>query len=361
MKKLYLAILLVLLTTSAFAAEKGEMYLSPTVGYHFFDNDHGLDDMTEGGLRYGYFLATDLAAELEADYTKTDYDTGGDKSVTSLSLSAVKFFNYNYYYKPFVFIGLGGLFHENNMGSLVAGIGARFIVNDKISFDARVKDMLHSIGARNDIIPSVSLNIHFGGSSAAPAAYTPPPVQELSKEPANQEELKKDSDGDGISDDADLCADTPEGYPVNSAGCVVDTDKDGVYDFEDRCPNSLAGVEVNSAGCFIAAKLKLNFKTDSAVIDETYLDEIEKFADFMKKNPTLNIEIQGHADSRGTDEYNLVLSHKRAEAGVKLLVEKYGINPDRIFAEGFGEKSPLYPNDSPEHMKENRRIGTTVK
>lgn len=364
MKKTCFAILLILITASAFAADKGEIYLSPTVGYHFFDNDHGLDDKIEGGLRYGYFFMKDHAAELEADYTKTDYDAGGDKSVTSLSLSAVRYFNYNYYYKPFVFLGVGGLFHENNMGSLVAGIGARFIVNEKISFDARVKDMLHSIGARNDIIPSVSLNIHFGGSSAYPEAYTPMPEEKLSKEPAKQVEKtveKMDSDGDGIFDDVDQCPATTAGFPVNETGCTPDTDNDGVYDFEDRCPNSMEGVKVNSAGCFVSVTLKINFKTNSAEIDQTYLDDIQKFAVFLKANTNVNVEIQGHTDSKGAAEYNLMLSKKRAESVVKILTDKYGISKDRLSAEGYGENMPLVPNDSPENMRKNRRIDTVVK
>lgn len=361
MKKMYFAILLTFMTVSAFAAEKGEMYLGPVIGYHYFHQEHDLDDNIEGGLRYGYFFATDLAAELEVNNTKTEYEGGSDKNVTSLSISAAKFFNVSDYYKPFVFIGAGELFAENENGALVAGVGTRFLVNNKLSIDLRFKDMLYTIDGRNDMVPSIAANFHFGSSRASSAAYTPMPVQKLSKAHANQEELKKDSDSDGVSDDADLCAETPAGYPVDSTGCALDSDKDGVYDFKDRCPDTIKGAKVNSFGCFIATTLQLRFKTDSAVIDEKYLGEVEKFVDFMEKNPTLNIEVQGHADNRGTAAYNFKLSKERAEAGVKLLVEKYGINPDRLFAEGYGEQMPLHPNDSPENMEKNRSVGTIVK
>jgi len=47
----------------------------------------------------------------------------------------------------------------------------------------------------------------------------------------------KDSDGDGISDDFDICPKTPEGYAVDTVGCPFDADKDGIVDEEDKCPN----------------------------------------------------------------------------------------------------------------------------
>jgi len=380
MNKIFMVLTALLLTASAFAADKGEAYLSPTIGYHFFDNDHGLDDKVEGGLRLGYFFMDDHSLEIEGDYTKTDYDKGGDKSATSLSLSVLKYWDYNYYYKPFIFAGVGGLFHENDMGSLVLGIGARFIVNETVSFDARVKDMIHSIGARNDIIPSISLNIHFCGSYDKPVSYDKPaeeakPAAEEEEKMAGesrsakkesaavvaQPEPKKDTDGDGVYDDVDQCPATPAGYPVASNGCTPDTDGDGVYDFEDKCPNTMKDVKVNSAGCFVSKTLQINFKTNSLIIDERFADDIREFAAFMKDNKHLNVEVQGHADSRGTDEYNMTLSQQRAEAVVKALTEKYGVSKDRLTAKGYGENKPVVPNDSPENMRKNRRIDTVVK
>ncbi|MBU0716980.1 MAG: thrombospondin type 3 repeat-containing protein [Planctomycetes bacterium] len=63
-----------------------------------------------------------------------------------------------------------------------------------------------------------------------------------------------DSDGDGVADDADTCPDTPAGTDVDAVGCPVDTppadsDGDGVNDEDDDCPNTLAGVQVDEAGC----------------------------------------------------------------------------------------------------------------
>lgn len=113
MKRLFILMLIGLLSLPAYAAEKGETYLGPVLGYHFFfDNDHDLDDKVEGGFRLGHFLTESISIEGEVDYTNTDHDTKGDTSATSLSLVGVKFFDLSSYYKPFIFGGLGGLIAE---------------------------------------------------------------------------------------------------------------------------------------------------------------------------------------------------------------------------------------------------------
>lgn len=67
-------------------------------------------------------------------------------------------------------------------------------------------------------------------------------------------EAPKDTDGDGVTDDKDLCADTPSGTEVDETGCeveeeIVDTDNDGVADTDDLCPATAVGVEVDETGC----------------------------------------------------------------------------------------------------------------
>ena len=58
-----------------------------------------------------------------------------------------------------------------------------------------------------------------------------------------------DSDGDGVLDSKDKCADTPSGVKVDNMGCPMDSDKDGVFDGMDRCPQTPAGVAVDKYGC----------------------------------------------------------------------------------------------------------------
>lgn len=165
-----------------------------------------------------------------------------------------------------------------------------------------------------------------------------------------------DSDKDGVEDKLDKCPNTPKGVKVDENGCPLDSDHDGVPDFKDKCPNTPEGYSVNEDGCFVAVQLKVLFDTDSAVVKPQYLPEIQKFAEFLKKNPNIKVEIQGYTDSTGSAEYNLKLSQRRAEAIRKILIEKFGISPNRVFAKGYGEARPVASNITPEGKAENRRV-----
>ena len=165
-----------------------------------------------------------------------------------------------------------------------------------------------------------------------------------------------DSDKDGVPDYKDRCPDTPQGVKVDSSGCPLDSDKDGVPDYKDRCPNTPEGYKVDEKGCFQEVKLEVHFDTNKWDIKPEYYPVLEKFAKFLKDNPKIKVEIQGHTDSVGSAKYNLKLSQKRAEAVKKVLVEKYGISPDRIIAKGYGESMPVAPNDTEEGRAKNRRV-----
>jgi len=70
----------------------------------------------------------------------------------------------------------------------------------------------------------------------------------------------------------------------------------------------------------------------------------------------LRFVVEGHTDKRGDMERNRVLSERRAESVKKRLVEQFRIDPERIATRGFGISRPRVPNDSDEHMRENRRV-----
>ncbi len=75
----------------------------------------------------------------------------------------------------------------------------------------------------------------------------------------------------------------------------------------------------------------------------------------MKEHPGMIVEIAGHTDELGSEEYNLKLSEKRALAVKQYLVE-HGISPDRIKAVGYGEKYPLTKGETEEERALNRRV-----
>ncbi len=82
---------------------------------------------------------------------------------------------------------------------------------------------------------------------------------------------------------------------------------------------------------------------------------LEENLKILQDNPTLVIEVQGHTDAIGTDEYNMRLSQARAAAVKKWMVDR-GISPDRLVAKGYGESMPIASNSTKEGRQKNRRV-----
>ena len=93
---------------------------------------------------------------------------------------------------------------------------------------------------------------------------------------------------------------------------------------------------------------------ESGLLEESY-SELKRLVDLMKDNPKLEIEIGGHTDDQGSDEYNLSLSQRRVESVVSYLVEA-GIDAKRFKAKGYGESSPVADNSTEEGRAFNRRV-----
>lgn len=83
--------------------------------------------------------------------------------------------------------------------------------------------------------------------------------------------------------------------------------------------------------------------------------ELNKLAEFLKKNPTLKGELGGHTDNTGDKKKNQVLSQNRAKAVYDYLIVNGGIDKTRLSFKGYGDTKPKFPNDSPEHKAANRR------
>jgi peptidoglycan-associated lipoprotein len=82
-------------------------------------------------------------------------------------------------------------------------------------------------------------------------------------------------------------------------------------------------------------------------------------AAFLKKNPKMKIQIEGHCDERGTAEYNLALGERRANHTKKYLIS-LGITSDRILTISYGEERPLDPKNNEEAWAKNRRAHIVV-
>ena len=82
---------------------------------------------------------------------------------------------------------------------------------------------------------------------------------------------------------------------------------------------------------------------------------LDRLASFMQSNPQARVMIEGHTDSRGSDEYNDALSERRADA-VAAALSRRGVSPDRVNAIGRGKAYPVASNDTPEGRQQNRRV-----
>ncbi len=96
------------------------------------------------------------------------------------------------------------------------------------------------------------------------------------------------------------------------------------------------------------------FDFDKATLRPESTNELERLTKLLNDVPTLKIEISGHTDSKGADEYNKTLSNNRAKAVLDYLV-KAGISAGRLTSVGFGEEQPIATNDTDEGRQLNRR------
>ena len=101
------------------------------------------------------------------------------------------------------------------------------------------------------------------------------------------------------------------------------------------------------------------FATNKSSLTTASRATLRKQATFLRKNKNLNVTIEGHADERGTREYNLALGERRANAARDYLMT-YGISGKRISVISYGKEKPVNPKSSPLSWSQNRR-SVTVK
>lgn len=223
-----------------------------------------------------------------------------------------------------------------------------------------------------------------------------------------------DTDGDGIIDIADQCPDVPgveinNGCPMEKHACCTDNDGDGIPNDLDDCPD-VAGSLYNR-GCPIDStnldtlnfhqlkvkndpnhteekvekikdsqpepditesqqieeikhsknvveRLYIYFNVDDATVSSS---DDERIKELVKKyDASYRYRIIGHTDSDASENYNLILSRKRAEV-VKRKLTTYDVNFDDIDVMYFGEWKPLRKNTDPKNKKFNRRVEIIVE
>lgn len=159
-------------------------------------------------------------------------------------------------------------------------------------------------------------------------------------------------------------------YKVPSA-LSMDSDGDGVASYMDECPNTPKGIKVNDQGCRLpdqaqkATQLRMDrwlykdilFGYNQTAFDERYLNELTAIGLELRSRPEMQIEIQGHSDSRGSRAYNFKISERRAKS-VSLYLQACGIDESRIRCIGYGPDRPIASNNTADGRARNRRVET---
>jgi outer membrane protein OmpA-like peptidoglycan-associated protein len=141
-----------------------------------------------------------------------------------------------------------------------------------------------------------------------------------------------------------------------AAGAVIGRQMDKqAEEIKNNVPNAEVIHKPGDEGIIINFNSGVLFDFNKANLTPASIKSIEELATVLKKYPDTDVLIEGHTDSKGSDNYNLSLSEKRAVAVSSYLREK-DINLNRLRTVGYGENQPVATNDTDEGRSQNRRV-----
>jgi outer membrane protein OmpA-like peptidoglycan-associated protein len=353
-------------------------------------------------MNYGLSLkATGSFNEINTSVSKDDVD---GLSFLALDVAAVYDLNHLFgqtgWWDPYVSFGVGGASIDGHSVLTVSpGWGFNSWFNDKygIAFNSTYNSgsatgEFESINATSYFQHSLGLIIKFGGPSkkdtdgdgvvdekdlCLSAAGTKenggcPDTDGdtvLDKDDAcpNAAGTKEnggcpDTDGDSVLDKDDACPNVAG--PVENKGCVwPDTDGDGVADKDDKCPEVVGTFEKQGCPELTETQIKelgayskqIGFNSGKATFKSGVTAQLNDLAKIMLVYPTTSFVINGYTDSTGSEGKNLDISKKRAKAVKDYLVSQ-GVDANRLKSEGFGIKNPIATNKTSKGRATNRRV-----
>src|SRR5690606_33647524 len=153
---------------------------------------------------------------------------------------------------------------------------------------------------------------------------------------------------------------------VGAAGGAIAGGSVGYYmDRQERELRSQlqgSGVSVSREGENIVLNMpgNITFETGSAALNASFFDVLDSVGTVLEKFDKTLVEITGHTDSTGADDFNQKLSEQRA-AAVGRYLEGRGVSVDRMVIIGYGETQPIASNSTPQGRAENRRVEITLE
>ena len=104
----------------------------------------------------------------------------------------------------------------------------------------------------------------------------------------------------------------------------------------------------------------IQFDFNSSAIPPALYEELNKLGDFLREHPNTYVVLSGYTDGIGSDEYNLLLSRRRAEKVQGYLTQYSGVSIGRIITQWYGKRDPLASNSTEEGQQQNRRVESVV-
>jgi OOP family OmpA-OmpF porin len=292
-----------------------------------------------------------------------DADKGGiDLDQWYLNVNALNVYNRAGKFQPYLLGGLGyakttAYRTSDNTNFQVNFGGGAFIpiFNDKARLRAEIVARYESDKVDyTDIFFNLGIAFPFGKKAEpAPVAVVVPVAV-------------ADGDQDGVADSLDRCPGTPENTLVDQYGCALDTDGDGVTDDTDQCWDTPPDTKVDAVGCTLVVEIPeiielsgVNFRSNSDMLLDGANTSLNAAAQILLDNPGLVVEVAGHTDDVGDENYNANLSLARA-VSVRDYIVDLGVDPTRITSRGYGESDPIADNGTDDGRATNRRVELRV-
>ena len=396
---------------NAFTDIAGRWYVSPLYSATGADKDRQTDDGTGFALAIGKQVNRYFNFELYGFQTEYDALMAGEKDgqIQGIGLSALGFpfaqqsgGTGRWLGGAFGLVGVGygegedfpereGFFDANHDRFIIdAGLGyllrIPFVRFASLRLEARyrldlVKDPFAAVDGDDDeneepafeeMVLSAGLMIPLGARPQPPAP--PPPVAVVAPVLVCSDGV--DNDGDGLIDfPADPgCTAVDDVDETDPPQCSdgKDNDGDGLVDFpsdkgcaaaDDKdetnpCNTSETGEKISLRGCGTGDVIVLrgvNFEFDKSNLTANAKTILDDVAEELSAHPEIKIELGGHTDAKGSNEYNQSLSEQRAASVVGYLASK-GLAKERMRSAGYGESSPVADNETDEGRELNRRV-----
>jgi len=347
-------------------------YLSPMFTYSFVDSGRNVDAGPGAALAIGRAFGP-FGVELAAQYARHDHESGSGQA-TVQSLGANVLFFPSKKQPGYLLLGAGYGDVQDHPGGvadynpLMLNLGGgywwqpfqRWLPDVLLRTEAVYRLDAHNDqrtgetvrnGRKdfNDLLLNVGLAIPVGGK---PAPMLPPPAV---PEPVAIVPVM-DADGDGVADEADQCPDTAAGETVDASGCSAAPVAEAAA-AEPSCkahePGSTLDLSACKPGDVVLLK-GVNFEFNQARLTPVAEGTVAEISAALASSP-VSVEIAGHTDAVGGEDYNRRLSQRRACTVARKLVDA-GVAGERLNPVGYGGSNPVADNQTEEGRAQNRRV-----